>query len=121
MNDQSPPAFAFPTAEHPAQAEKVASARTPQPDDNTLDQAIAESFPASDPVSVTVSEPPAAAPRTEAPTAAVEERPVWRRPTPVALASSAVIGLGAVAWWAYGAWQRSRSPQRRLMTRFGLR
>lgn len=60
MNDRSPPAFAFPTAEHPAQAEKVASAGTPQPDDNTLDQAIAESFPASDPVSVTVSEPPAA-------------------------------------------------------------
>jgi len=120
MTDRSPNAFAFPTSEHPAQAEKVASAPTPQPDDNTLDQGIAESFPASDPVSVTVSEPPTAAPLTQQPAAGVEERPAWRRPAPVALASSAVIGLGAVAWWAYGAWQRSHSPRRRL-ARFGLR
>lgn len=120
MNDRSPPAFAFPTSEHPAQAEKVATTRTPQPDDDTLDQAIAESFPASDPVSVSVTEPPSAAPRTRAPAAGVDARPAWRRPAPVALASSAVIGLGAMAWWAYGAWQRSHSPRRRL-ARFGLR
>ena len=120
MNDPSPTAFAFPTAEHPAQAEKVASARTPQPDDDTLDQGIAESFPASDPVSVTVSEPPSAAPRARDDAATADARPAWRRPAPVALASSAVIGLGAVAWWAYGAWQRSHAP-RRPLARFGLR
>ncbi len=120
MNDRSPPAFAFPTAEHPAQAEKVATTRTQQADDDTLDQGIAESFPASDPVSVTVSEPPSPAPRAEQSAPGADARPVWRRPAPVAIASSAVIGLGAVAWWAYGAWQRSHSPRRRL-ARFGLR
>ncbi|MDN4589656.1 hypothetical protein DBA29_14255 [Xenophilus aerolatus] len=120
MTERSPDAFVFPTSERPEQAEKVTSARVPQPDDDTLDQGIAESFPASDPVSVTVTEPPSPAPRTRAPKAGVEDRAAWRWPAPVALASSAVIGLGAVAWWAYGAWQRSHSPRRRL-ARFGLR
>lgn len=119
MNDRSPDAL--PSHFRASGAGRESGQRpTPPPDDDTLDQGIAESFPASDPVSVTVSEPPSAAPRAPNAAPAADARPLWQRPAPVALASSAVIGLGAVAWWAYGAWQRSHSSRRRL-ARFGLR
>ncbi|RYY82835.1 MAG: hypothetical protein EOO24_39780, partial [Comamonadaceae bacterium] len=54
----APPAFSFPTADHPGEGEKVKKPTGPQPEEDQLDEAIAHSFPASDPVSVTVSPVP---------------------------------------------------------------
>jgi len=110
MNPHSTPdAFGFPTAAHPAGGEQVATPTHPQPDEDALDRGIAESFPASDPVSVTVSAPPRAAPPAATP---ADPRPAWRRPAPLAIASSALLGLGAAVYWAYGVWQRRHAPRR---------
>ncbi|WP_295378126.1 hypothetical protein [uncultured Pseudacidovorax sp.] len=53
-----PDAFRCPTADNPQAAEKVAPPEKREPDEATLDEGIEQSFPASDPVSVTVSPPP---------------------------------------------------------------
>lgn len=53
-----PDAFRFPTADNPQAAEKVAPPEKREPDEAALDEGIEQSFPASDPVSVTVSPPP---------------------------------------------------------------
>ena len=50
-----PDAFRFPTADNPQAAEKVAPPEKREPDEATLDEGIEQSFPASDPVSVTVT------------------------------------------------------------------
>lgn len=50
--------FAFPTASRPQEGEQVSPTASPQPGEDQLDAGIAESFPASDPVSVMVSRKP---------------------------------------------------------------
>ncbi|WP_295546084.1 hypothetical protein [uncultured Pseudacidovorax sp.] len=60
QDDKNTPAdaFRFPTADNPQAAEKVAPPEKREPDEAALDEGIEQSFPASDPVSVTVSPPP---------------------------------------------------------------
>ena len=55
MTDTAPDDFPFPTADqHDAPAEG-AKDETKEPSEHALDQGVAESFPASDPVSVSVT------------------------------------------------------------------
>lgn len=95
----APPAFSFPTANHPEEGEKVLASGNAQPGEDQLDQAIAESFPASDPVSVTVSPVPKdEAQKDRAKKDAASSAGTLRPPAgfwTVALLSTAVIGVGA--------------------------
>ena len=100
----TPPPFAFPTASDPEKGETVQ--RSPQPDEDQLDEAIAQSFPASDPVSVTVSPVPHETQET-----AAKPAPTPSAAWTTALLSSAVLGLGV---GAAVMWGRHRAAQRRL-------
>lgn len=116
MNDPSPNgnAFGFPTSAHPAAAEKVRDTAPAQPDEQTLDAGLEESFPASDPVSVSVSAPPRKAQGRQGDPSGERgrARSFWRQPAPVALVSSALLGAGALTYWAATALRRRRSPRR---------
>lgn len=97
------PAFSFPTADKPGEGEKVASDDTGRAGEEQLDEAIAQSFPASDPVSVTVSPVPKESPPEQREPAsdvgAASSSPAkldfgfWA----AAFISTAALGLGA-AW-----------------------
>ena len=90
-------AFRFPTAKRPEAAEKVPTPERREPDEQTLDEGIEASFPASDPVSVTISPTPSpeAASRGAAPRPA--RAASWRTPALAMAASSALLGLGLAA------------------------
>jgi len=115
--DGAPP-FAFPTAHHPEEAEKVRARPHAQPGEDQLDDAISQSFPASDPVSVTVSPVPkdetekkkeGAAAAVAAPASAL-----WA----VALVSTAALGVGAALLWGR---RRKAAQQPRALLAEGLR
>lgn len=55
-SEQSPGKFPFPTSGNPEKGKAEAAKPTPQPSsEEALDSGVEESFPASDPVSVTVT------------------------------------------------------------------
>lgn len=115
----APPAFSFPTARHPEEGEKVRPASTAQPGEDQLDEAIAHSFPASDPVSVTVSPVPKdEVQQEEARHAAASKAAARRSPAgfwAAALMSTAVVGVGAGVAWLFQRQRRaSRGPAPRL-------
>jgi len=101
-------AFRFPTASQPEAAEKVPSPPRSAPDEGTLDEGIEASFPASDPVSVTVS--PVPSPEAARRGAPAPARGRWRTPALAMVASSALVGLGLAALVN----QRRRRPALRL-------
>lgn len=88
-------AFAFPTASHPEEGEKVRTQARTQPGEDQLDDAIAESFPASDPVSVTVSPVPKEPPAGAAGAAHARRLPGSTAVWAAALLSTAALGVGA--------------------------
>lgn len=111
------PAFAFPTALHPQEGEKVRPLPSAQPGEDQLDDAISQSFPASDPVSVTVSPVPKdeAEKRKEAvQRAGTRQQPVLLA---AALVSTAVLGVGAALLWG----RHRRAKQPRALLADGLR
>ena len=115
----APPAFAFPTASHPEEAEKVRPLPSAQPGEDQLDDAIAHSFPASDPVSVTVSPVPkdeAAQEKDEkegqGDKAAATGRAQPAMWTAAAVVSTALVGVGAALLWG-----RQRRTAKRAVPR----
>ena len=88
-------AFRFPTARRPDAAEKVPAPEKREPDESTLDEGIEASFPASDPVSVTISPTPSREAARRG--GATPAHAAWRKPVMAALASSALVGLGLAA------------------------
>ncbi|WP_225782028.1 hypothetical protein [Xenophilus sp. Marseille-Q4582] len=112
------PAFAFPTASHPEEGEKVRPLPSAQPGEDLLDDAISQSFPASDPVSVTVSPVPQdeaqkKKDRATPATPSSAPSPLWA----VALVSTAALGVGAALLW--GRHRRAQQPAARIAN--GLR
>lgn len=87
----------FPTAEkHDSPPETAPASAAPQPSEEALDHGVEESFPASDPVSVSTSQvvPPAAADERQAgPTAAAELRAAVRTGLIAGATASAVSTL----------------------------
>jgi len=65
----SPEPFHFPTSGDPQGGEHVAAPKEDAPSESAVDHGVEESFPASDPVSVTVSriDDDAAAPKAQGP------------------------------------------------------
>lgn len=112
-NDAAP-AFAFPTARHPQEGEKVRPLPSAQPGEDQLDDAISQSFPASDPVSVTVS--PVPKDEAEKKKETVQQAVVRQQPTilAAALVSTAVLGVGAALLW--GRHRRAQQQPRALLT-----
>lgn len=110
------PAFAFPTARHPQEGEKVRPLPSAQPGEDQLDDAISQSFPASDPVSVTVSPVPKdeAEKKEAAKPAVVRQQPAILA---AALVSTAVLGVGAALLWG----RHRRAQQPRALLAEGLR
>lgn len=111
------PAFAFPTARRPQEGEKVRPLPSAQPGEDQLDDAISQSFPASDPVSVTVSPVPKDEAEKKKP--AAKQAVVRQQPAilAAALVSTAVLGVGAALLW--GRHRRAQQPRARLAN--GLR
>ena len=111
------PAFAFPTASHPKEGEKVRELPKAPPGEDQLDDAISQSFPASDPVSVTVS--PVPKDEAEKEKEAVKQAVVRQQPAilAAALVSTAVLGVGAALLWS----RHRRAQQPRALLADGLR
>lgn len=55
MTDTAPDDFPFPTTEHHDAPPPAPEVHQKDPNEHALDQGVAESFPASDPVSVSVT------------------------------------------------------------------
>lgn len=111
----SPQPFAFPTSERPHEGEKVAAPGSQsQPAEDQLDEGIAESFPASDPVSVMVSKSPNSGTADgKTPRASLHGQTLPWRPTSAsaALLSAALLGVGIGAGLM---WCRQRDLAHRL-------